>query len=245
MITHYYSLALVYHKAFIMSTYFHLFLRRLAFLLSLLDKMFPAQCIGCSTLNTLLCAQCLADIPEASPAPIPDCYSLFAYQHPVMKHALHSIKYSFRYSLLKVFESRWRVFVRQILTAHPDETFVIIPIPLSRKRKKMRGFNQAEILAHSIFSDQPYSSIYSIATDILIKTKNTPTQASLSNKKVRLTNLSGAFTIQNSEENKKRLINKTIILIDDVVTTGATLIEARKTLQKLGCRKIIAFTLAH
>ena len=77
--------------------------------------------------------------------------------------------------------------------------------------------------------------------NILIKIKETEHQANIKERKDRLKNLSGSFSVKNAEMIKSR----NIILIDDVITTGATLSEARKTLKQFGAKKIIAFTVAH
>ena len=79
--------------------------------------------------------------------------------------------------------------------------------------------------------------------NILIKPKETKHQARIHNRGERLKNIIGSFAIKNTEKNL--LKNRNIILIDDIITTGATLTEARKTLKKAGARKIIAFTVAH
>ncbi|KKS56700.1 MAG: Competence protein F, partial [Candidatus Nomurabacteria bacterium GW2011_GWF1_42_40] len=77
--------------------------------------------------------------------------------------------------------------------------------------------------------------------DILIKPKDTKHQAHIENRSERLKNIIGSFTVKNSEIIKGR----NIILIDDILTTGATLSEARKVLKRAGARKVIAFTVAH
>ena len=85
--------------------------------------------------------------------------------------------------------------------------------------------------------------------NILIKNKETEHQAHIKNRKERLKNLIGSFTIKSSKQNAKENISiikgRNIILIDDITTTGATLNEAKKILRQAGARKIIAFTVAH
>jgi len=77
--------------------------------------------------------------------------------------------------------------------------------------------------------------------DTLIKPKDTKHQAHIENRSERLKNIIGSFAVKNPEAIK----GKNIILIDDILTTGATLTEARKILKYSGARKVVAFTVAH
>jgi len=80
-----------------------------------------------------------------------------------------------------------------------------------------------------------------LANNILIKPKETEHQARIRDRRERLKNIAGSFAVKNNEKIK----GKNIILIDDILTTGATLSEAKKVLKQAGARKVIAFTVAH
>jgi len=116
---------------------------------------------------------------------------------------------------------------------------LLLPIPLSKKRFRERGFNQCELLI-SLFP-QEAKNFFEIRTDILYKIKETKSQTSMRKRKDREENIIGAFAISKPELLKRRAV----IIIDDVATTGATLSEARKTLLKNGARQVTAYTLAH
>lgn len=117
---------------------------------------------------------------------------------------------------------------------------LLIPIPLAPKRFKERGFNQAELLCRKLLENDQGQNL-ELLTGVLTKPKDTLHQASIKDRGERLRNLSGSFTIKDAE----KIAGRNIILIDDVVTTGATLSEARKILKQAGARKVIAFTIAH
>ena len=111
----------------------------------------------------------------------------------------------------------------------------ILPVPLHRKREKMRGFNQAELLGRSIsrLSSLP------LLRGVLVKTRNTPAQVSLEAAE-RETNLRGAFEVR-----KPALVKgQTVLLVDDVFTTGSTLRECSRVLGQSGALEVRALTLA-
>ena len=144
---------------------------------------------------------------------------------------------------------------------------ILIPIPLSAKRYKERGYNQAELICKELIRlsktnhlTPPLDSlgaplslirrgaggeVFTLENNILIKPKETEHQARILNREKRLKNIVGSFAIKNAEENISKIKNRNIILIDDITTTGATLTEAKKILKKNGARKVIAFTIAH
>jgi competence protein ComFC len=103
-----------------------------------------------------------------------------------------------------------------------------------------RGFNQAQLLAEEI-SKLDGGTNFGLEKDVLKRPKDSEHQAHIKDKKGRLKNASGAFAVNNIESVK----GKNIILIDDVVTTGATLHEAKRVLRQAGAKKVVAFTVAH
>jgi ComF family protein len=117
------------------------------------------------------------------------------------------------------------------------EPALIIPVPISRERRSERGYNQVECMADEI-EKLDRDRIFEIRKDIM-KRKHAPPQTSLSRRE-RLANLKGMFT---ADEVKVR--GKNIIILDDVITTGATMAEIRSVLIKSGARKVTAVALAH
>jgi len=110
---------------------------------------------------------------------------------------------------------------------------LIVPAPLHKNRLRQRGFNQALLLAKAL------AKKHRIAMDFtsLIRKSDTVPQTSL-DKKLRKKNIKGAFDIRNGE----KLRGKSIILVDDVYTTGSTLKECSSTLRKGGAKTVIALT---
>jgi len=113
---------------------------------------------------------------------------------------------------------------------------VFIPVPLHKNRHRERRYNQAEILARSASQtcNKP------VLTDVVKRVKHTKSQTKLSPAE-RIKNVNGAFAVINSE----KISQKNIILVDDVVTTGATTNEIAKMLSYNGAGKICVVCIAH
>ncbi|MDR2047290.1 MAG: ComF family protein [Clostridiales bacterium] len=114
---------------------------------------------------------------------------------------------------------------------------LIIPVPMFPAAEKLRGFNQSALLARTV------SEILNIefCGDILIKLRNTAHQTALSAHE-RRKNLDGAFGIAGADAESKKLKNKRVLLIDDVLTTGSTLNECAKSLLRAGASAVCALT---
>jgi ComF family protein len=214
------------------------------FLNTILNVIFPVNCISCGKNGIDLCAKCLADSPQAERENPNWIFSLFDYRHPPIKKAIWLLKYKGKKSMANVFIE---VLHGRILEELSDlsimENFrepILIPIPLASKRKRERGFNQAELICQKLV-ELDKNNNFKLKKNVLIKPKDTEHQAKIEDRAKRLKNILGSFAVKNPEKIK----NRNIILIDDVATTGATLNEARRTLKQAGTRKIIAFTIAH
>ena len=111
----------------------------------------------------------------------------------------------------------------------------IVPVPISGKRLKSRGYNQSELIAKEI----AYNSNLILETECLYKVRNIVEQSKL-NKEERLKNIQGVYELVS----KEKLYKKKILLIDDIFTTGSTVNECAKVLRNAFPRKIGVFTLA-
>lgn len=203
-----------------------------------LDFLFPKKCLGCEAKNVILCDKCLDSLPEA---PITETRAIFAatsYQDEIVKKSIRLFKYHGVKILAEPFSA---LIFKRIAMALPESMrdmnkTLIIPIPLSKKRHRERGFNQTELLG--LFLSDKMS--IRMANNVLYKIKETISQVEIKDRNKRLKNLEGAFEIKNA----KIIKNKNIILIDDITTTGATLNEARRILKTAGAKKVIGLVVA-
>jgi len=127
-----------------------------------------------------------------------------------------------------------RVLARRIAQARLERPGLILPIPLHPRRHRLRGFNQSHWIADQIGR---VLSVH-VASRTLVRLRNTPAQAFL-DARARRTNLAGAFGIRT-----RAALPSRIWLVDDVLTTGATLESAAETLLGAGVDEVIAITLA-
>ena len=111
----------------------------------------------------------------------------------------------------------------------------IIPVPISKKRYKERGYNQSLLIANEISKQTNLE----LVNNCLIKTKNIIEQSKL-NKEDRQQNIQGVYSIQNEEI----ITNKKVLLIDDIYTTGSTVNECSKMLQQARPERIGVLVLA-
>ena len=120
------------------------------------------------------------------------------------------------------------------------QSILVIPVPLSRKRARARGYNQAKAIAEN-FCDYDDEKVFELKNNIVIKKVDTEPQARISNRNSRLKNVRGAFEIIKPDIVKGRIV----IVIDDVTTTGATMSEIMKIIKVSGAKKVLGFAIAH
>ncbi|MEK7507928.1 MAG: double zinc ribbon domain-containing protein [Patescibacteria group bacterium] len=206
-----------------------------------------AECFGNIDLNkTLFCGQCRARLPEGKKvchksAP----YLLGAaanYENGAVKNMIHGLKFRF---LKKSGEALGKLLVHYVDSVAKLQEFdidkkdgaVVIPIPLSKKRERVRGFNQSEIIAR-VFADR-YE--FDLALDCLVRTRDTVPQSETGNIAERLRNVRECFSVINE---KPLIDKKMVVLIDDVTTSGATILAAAKELKRVGVKHILALVIA-
>lgn len=204
-----------------------------------LDLIFPQKCLGCGRKNVPLCHNCLESIPLL-PLTQQRVLAATSYQDEIIKKAVWLFKYRGVKTLAEpLADLLFRLLADTDFYSKMKRTpssFVIIPIPLSRKKIRKRGYNQSELLGNFL-SDK---LSVRICPNVLYKIKETPSQVEIKDREKRLKNVQGSFAVKNPELIK----DKTIILVDDITTTGATLKEATWVLKQAGAKKVIGVVVA-
>lgn len=177
-------------------------------------------------------------------APYPQLLYYFSYRHADVKALIWHLKYKGDQRIARFFaELLYDELVEELserAVFDSVEKPILVPIALSWQRRAWRGYNQAERLGQSLQALDK-GKTFSYRSDILYRIKNNSSQAKTKNKSSRQQNMIGSFEVRNASTIK----NKTIILIDDVVTTGSTMQEANKVLLQAGARKILWLAVAH
>lgn len=150
--------------------------------------------------------------------------------------SISTLIYKFKYENAKYLAPYLSNFLINTYIASGIDVDYIIPVPLSKERLTERTYNQAELLCVNF---DKHLNI-PVKTNIVERVKDTPHQTNLSRKE-RLTNLEKAFKVTS----KKDVKGKTILIVDDVYTTGATLNEISKVLYSSGAKCVYGLTLAH
>lgn len=166
----------------------------------------------------------------------------FQYINPKVKALIWELKYRENTTPLEtigrmMFEEILEI-VADIILFNSDAEFLLIPIPMTVNAKTERGYNQSELIAKAIIeNDLKRMLIY--APQWFEKIKETPKQSHSGTREERVINLKDCFVAN------PNVSGKYVILVDDVVTTGSTLKEARKTLLDAGAKDVFAITIAH
>lgn len=211
----------------------------------LLDLLYPpyAYCLSCKDkrlLDTLdhLCPSCRGDLAKAFQPAIPLTFAHIKgvvipfYYGGVSKALVHQLKYQhIKLAALPLSQAMAKAL-------QPQAPFIdaLLPVPLHPKRQRQRGFNQAQVLGAYISQ----STQVPLLEDALLRSKNTRQQAKL-NKAQRQKNVANAFMVERPDQ----IEGKNLLIIDDVLTTGATLTACAKLLKQKGAANLYIMAAAY
>ena len=212
-----------------------------SFLELFLDLLFPPKCMLCGSLlkreEQTICRDCTyGELPEmtgkAEKVPyFKECVAPFHYETPI-RDAILRLKFHGMQSYAEQFAAWMAVPVKEKLAGKYD---LISWVPCSRMRRWTRGFDQAKLLAQALAKE-----LDGEAVSTLKKIRNTRKQSTITSPAARRANVFGAYKVPNPEIVR----DKRILLIDDVLTTGATLSECGKMLQMAGSGELMCAVIA-
>ncbi|MFT6361286.1 MAG: ComF family protein [Candidatus Paceibacteria bacterium] len=200
---------------------------------SIIDIIFPSRYSYNEVVN----------IPKAPACEIPNVFPLFDYHSSSGKKLVYGIKKHRDRILSRHIATYMAEHMQEYLSEQQQFSFflapLIIPVPITKKQEHKRGFNQSENIAR--YFAQSIDGIYS--RNLVIKSRETQKQALLTKRTERFINVQNCFSI--AAKYKGQLDHQDIIIIDDLVTTGATIRSLEKTLRAAGARNVIAITVGH
>ncbi|HZT05921.1 MAG TPA: ComF family protein [Chloroflexota bacterium] len=218
-----------------------------------LDVLLPPRCVGCGRRGADVCDACVAALRPLGAHTCPRCSAHSPGGRPCgscgrrLGHlraviAAHPYQGTIRAAIL-AFKYRSRTRLAPFLVAalepglarRPLAVDVVAPVPLSPARLAQRGFNQAELLARPLAASQGWP----LDAALLVRTRETPQQTRLSSGE-RWLNLAGAFAVRDPAS----VVDRRVLLVDDVCTTGATLEACAAPLVRAGAAGVWALVVA-
>ena len=219
--------------------------------MGVLDFIFPKNCLGCGKEGRYICKECIDKTPRAKGI-CPHCQhpsidgvthvncqtklglngltSIWEYDGVVRK-AILALKYKYATETGKELVEYLIDELKKLII--PD-MLSLVPIPIYWHKQNTRGFNQSVELGGNIAENLRLKFV----PDLLIKKISTPPQTELSGKE-RRQNLKGSFVLNSNFQ-----IPDSVLLFDDVFTTGSTIFEATKVLKRAGVEKVWGLTIA-
>lgn len=178
-----------------------------------------------------LCGRCLERAPAFRMA-----RTAFAYDRSLVD-VIHCFKYKGKTRLARPLGVLLGSAFRQHWGHEPVD--LILPVPLHRRRLRRRGFNQSELLLREWRRAARAAGMPPTASDVLVRTAATAAQAGLSRRE-REVNIRGAFAVERPE----RVSGRHVVVVDDVITTGATVAECARALLAGGAARVDVLALA-
>ena len=214
-------------------------------IVALLDLLLPPACASCGRSGAILCAGCLDRFAVASrPAECflaPDagvmvgeslCLALAAFAHEgPIRRALAALKYTGASRLAPILARASAAAVGDLLAISGPAS--LVPVPVHRERRRARGYNQSELIARELGRSMRLSVV-----EALDRTRPTTKQHRL-DRLARLRNLRAAFS-----PHPGAVVPAVAILVDDIVTTTATLEACASVLREAGCEAVYGFAIA-
>lgn len=206
----------------------------------LTSLLYPKKCPFCKRLiaeEKACCVQCEKTVPyigeDLLPLHIPEleaCYSVFRYDGLVREALLR-----YKFAGAAAYEESFGFFLGKCIDEYDIICDIVTWAPLSRRRLRERGYDQARLLA-----ERAAAHMGCDCRKLLRKLRNNPPQSGTADAAARRENVAGVYEL----ETDTVLQGKRILLVDDIVTTGSTLSECARTLKKSGASQVVALTVA-
>ncbi len=196
--------------------------------------LFPPKCVLCGEIlryeQTDLCGSCRINAPEYSEKKrslqfLDSFAAVWYYEGNVRKSLL---RYKF-YGARSYADAYGRLLAMKISNAHPEGLDVLTWIPVSPIRKLRRGYDQVELLAKAVGRELEIQPV-----PLLKKVRHNPAQSGIRDASQRRANVLGVYRLRKGVD----LTGKRVLLLDDILTTGATAGEAAKVLRTAGAKEV-------
>lgn len=208
---------------------------------ALLDLLYPPRCTFChcfvKSSAVAICDNCRKNLPYTTNGGrqkadfVTVCVSPLYYEDDVRESLLR-----YKFHGATGYAKAYAPLIADCIREHLDQEYDLITwVPLSRKRLRRRGYDQAQLLAEAVATE-----LDTMAVGTLKKIRNTAAQSQTGSAEKRRANISGAYRVMNPA----LVADKRVLLIDDIVTTGSTLSECARTLGLAGAERVICAAVA-
>ena len=207
---------------------------------NILNIVFPKMCIACNTSGEYICNNCIDRVERLTTQPHKSerIFIVYSFENKLVKEVLKLFKYKSAQSVAIPFSEKLYDFIQETMPKKEEGAqYALIPIPTTKKRIRQRGYNQADLLAKHLVKKYPEKFFLH---PILKKKSSSSQQTALNSRGARIKNSENMFEIIGTVPQDVALI-----LIDDIVTTGATMRSAQNILQKNSSQKIYGFAVAY
>ena len=217
-----------------------------------LDLIFPPRCVGCGRFGAFLCDACLAVTPVAAPPRCDRCWvamdapgtchrcrrghpalagarAAFVYGGPA-REAIHALKFNGVSAIAPLMARE----MARVLAGWAPPVSVVVPVPLAGSRRRLRGYNQSELLAKEVARQAGLP----LRSQAVARRRSTLPQARLGDEEARRRNVQGAFVPGRAPP------GAAVLLVDDVMTTGATVQACARALRAAGSGPVYALSFA-
>lgn len=217
----------------------------------LLDLLFPLNCAGCDRGGGVLCGRCREALPGlkapfchlcAAPGGREPCrlcaaepLAIDGIRAPyLMEGTVRDLVHALKYRDLRAAAAEVGRLLAGYMEANPLRVEVLVPVPLHRRRLRERGYNQSELMAREL----GMRTGIPLDTAAVRRERDTPPQVSTDSRQERRKNMEGAF------ECSRALEGRQVLLLDDVVTTGATMSACAGAIRASGAKSVWGLALA-
>ena len=201
-----------------------------------LEALFPRYCLSCQAEGKLLCAACRSAWWLDPPKPTDEHLSFYAYANPLARQLITTWKYGYDHSAWLILQEHARPLLEALRArVKAKDISAIVPLPLSPRRERERGFNQSELIAGWLSAELKLPVI-----KMLTRVHRLGHQADRSETERKIAMVDSPFRATAYCQ----LPTPAVLLVDDVWTTGSTMEAAKKTLNSFGIAQVLAFTLA-
>jgi ComF family protein len=205
-----------------------------------LDFIFPRKCFGCGKSGVYICSSCINQVTNFGrhqrALGLKGGISLWRYEG-VVRRAIINMKYRFALKIAEELASHATQEIEKYKNFLPKNP-VLVPVPLFWLKHNWRGFNQAELMGKIIAQKMGWRFI----PDLLMKKISSVPQVKLKARE-RRKNIKGTFSL-NPNYQSLTINHQSLIIFDDVWTTGSTLKEGARILRRAGVKKVWALTIA-